>query len=65
MFQIVKCIIYVGLTDVEEKLLEWDHNIDIDYRISMTFIQIVIFNHNEFEQICGGDRLKVDADFKK
>jgi len=50
---------------VEEKLLEWDNNIDIDYRISMTFIQIVRFNHNEFEQICGGDRLKVDADFKK
>ena len=27
----------------------------------MTFIQRVIFIHNEFEQICGGDRSKVDA----
>ena len=50
---------------MEEKLLEWDHNIDSDNRISMTFIEMVRFNHNEFEQICGGDRLKVDADFKK
>ena len=62
VFQIVKCIIYVGLTDVEEKLLAWDHNIDSDYRMSMTFIQRVRFSHNEFEQICGGDRLKVDAE---
>ena len=31
----------------------------------MTFIQRVRFIHNEFEQICGGDRLKVDVSFQK
>ena len=31
----------------------------------MTFIQRVRFIHNEFEQICGGDRSKVDSDFRK
>ena len=65
IFQTVKCIIYVGLTNVEAKLLAWDHNIYNDYMMSMTFIQRVIFIHNEFEQICGGDRLKVDAYFRK
>ena len=50
---------------MEEKLLEWDHNTDTDYRISMTFIEMVIFNHNEFEQICGGDISKVDPYFRK
>ena len=65
IFQTVKCIIYNGLTDVEAKLLAWDHNTYSDYRMSMKFIQRVIFIHNEFEQICGGDRSKVDADFWK
>ena len=63
IFQIVKCIIYVGLTYVEEKLLARDHNIDTNYRTSMTLIQRVRFIHNEFEQIRGGDRLKVYAYF--
>ena len=61
IFQTIKCIIYVGLTDVEEKLLTWDHNTDSDYRMPMEFIKRVIFIHNEFEQICGGDGSKVDA----
>ena len=65
IFQTVKCIIYVGLIDVEAKLLAWDHNIDSDYRLSMTFIQMIIFIRNEFEQICVGDRSKVDANFQK
>ena len=65
IFQTVKCIIYVGLTNVEPKLLAWDHNTSNDYRMSMTFIQSVIFIHNEFEQIRGGDRSKVDAEFWK
>ena len=50
---------------MEEKLPEWDHKTDSDYRISMTFIQMVRFIHDEFKQICGGDRLKVDANLKK
>ena len=65
IFQTVKCIIYVGLTDVEAKLLAWDHNTNSHYRMSMTFIQRFIFIHKEFEQICGGDRSKVDAYFRK
>ena len=48
IFEIVKCIIYVGLIDVDENLLAWDHNIDSEYRMSMTFIQRVRFIHNEF-----------------
>ena len=63
--QTVKCIIYVGLIDVEGKLLAWNHNTYSDYRMPITFIQRVIFIHNEFEQICGGDRSKVDKDFWK
>ena len=65
IFQTVKCIIYVGLTDVGEKLLSWDYNTYSDYRIPMRFIQRVIFIHNEFEQICGGDKSKFYADFWK
>lgn len=49
LFEKVKCIIYVGLTDTDANLLAWDHNIDSEYRISMPFIQRVIFIHNEFE----------------
>ena len=33
--------------------------------IPMTFIRKVRFIHNEFEQICGGDRSKVYVDFQK
>ena len=47
------------------KNFAWDHNTDNEYRMSMTFIQRVIFIHNEFKQTCGGDRSKVDADFWK
>ena len=65
IFQIVKCILYGGLTYMEEKLLACDHNTDIDYRKSMTFIQRVIFIYNEFEQIYAGDRLKAYAYFQK
>ena len=65
IFQTVKCIIYVGLTDVEAKLLAWDHNKNSDYMTSMVFFQMIIFIHNEFEQICGGDKSKFYADFRK
>ena len=61
----MKYIVYVGLTYVEANLLAWDHNTDIEYRMTMTFIQRVIFIHNEFLQICGGDKSKVDASFQK
>ena len=61
----VKCIIYVGLTYVEANLLAWDHNTDSEYRMTMTFIQRVRFIHNEFLQICGGDKSNVDASFEK
>ena len=30
----------------------------------MTFIQRVTFIHNEFKQICGGNRSEVDANFR-
>ena len=30
LFETVKCIIYVGLTKTEEKLLAWDHNANND-----------------------------------
>ena len=65
IFQILKCIIYHVLTNVKAKLLAWDHNTDSDYRFSMTLIQRIIFIHNEFEQICGGDRSKVDTNIRK
>ena len=56
LFETVKCVIYVDLKDVEVKLLTWNINTNSEYMMSMTFIQRVIFIHNEFEQICGGDR---------
>ena len=56
-------IIYVGLTDVEAKLLAWDHNTDSEYRLTMTFVQRVRFIHSEFVQICGGEKSRVDASF--
>jgi hypothetical protein len=65
LFETVRCVIYVGLTDGEAKLLAWDHNTDNEYRMSMTFIQRVRFIHNEFSVICGGDRSNVDAKFRK
>ena len=49
IIQTIKCIIYAGLTDMEAKRLVWDHNKDSECRMSMTFIQRVIFIHNEFE----------------
>ena len=65
LFEIVKCIIYVGLTDSEAKLLAWDHNTDNEYKMSMTFIQRVRFIHNEFSEICHGERSNVDVKFWK
>jgi hypothetical protein len=41
------------------------YNIDNEYRMSMTFIQRVIFVHNEFFEICCRDRSKIDAKFQK
>ena len=65
IFETMKCIVYVGLTNVNVKLLAWDHNIDSEYRMTMIFIQRVRFIHNEFFQICGGDKSKVHASFRK
>jgi hypothetical protein len=48
LFETVKCIIYVNLTDSEAKSLAWDHNTDNQYKMSMNFIQRVRFIHNEF-----------------
>ena len=53
-FETMKCIIYAGLSDIEAKLVAWDHNSDNEYRMSMTFIQRVRFIHSEFEEKCGG-----------
>ena len=64
-FETMKCIIYAGLSDIEAKLVAWDHNSDNEYRMSMTFIQRVRFIHSEFEEKCGGDRINVSADFRK
>jgi hypothetical protein len=64
-FETIKCIIYVGLTDSEETLLTWDHNTDNEYKMSMTFIQRVIFIHNEFSEICHGESSNVDVKFHK
>ena len=54
LFETMKCIIYVGLTETEAKLLAWDHNADNEYRMSMTFLEMVKFIHNEFLEKCGG-----------
>ena len=64
-FETMKCITYVGLTDIEENLLAWDHNSDNEYRMSMNFIQRVKFIHSEFEENSGGDKSKVDHEFQK
>ena len=61
----VKCIIYAGSTDTYTKLLAWDHNTYSEYGISMTFIQRTRFIHNEFEELCGRDKSKVDTPFRK
>ena len=65
IFEIFKCIIYVGLSDSEAKLLAWDHNTDNEYKMSMNFIQRVRFIHNVFSKICRGERSNFDAKFKK
>ena len=65
LFQTVKCIIYAGLTEMESKLLAWDHNADNEYRMKMTFIQRVRFIHNEFIEKCGGDKTQVSVAFRK
>jgi hypothetical protein len=65
LFETVKCIIYVGLTYSESNLLAWDHNIDNEDKISMTFIQRVRFIHNEFSEIYHGERSNVDVQFWK
>ena len=65
IFETIICVIYVGLTYGETKLLARDHNTDNEYMMSMTFIQRVRFIHNEFSVICGGDRSNVDAKFMK
>ena len=57
----------IGFTDSLSnlKLLAWDHNTDSEYRMTMTFIQRVRFIHNEFLQICVGEKSKVDVSFRK
>jgi hypothetical protein len=65
LFETVKCIICVDLTYSEANLLAWDHNTENEYRMSMTFIQRVIFIHNEFFEICHGERSNVDVKFWK
>ena len=62
-FETMKCIIYVGLSDTEAKLVVWDHNSDNEYRMSMTFIQRVRFIHSEFEEKYDGDKLNITIDF--
>ena len=59
IFETMKCIIYVGLTDVEENLLAWDYNTYSEYRMNMTFIQRVRFIHSEFVKKCGGENLNL------
>jgi hypothetical protein len=63
LFETVKCIIYASLTDSEAKLLAWIHNIDNEYKMSMTFIQRVRFIHNEISEIFHGERSNVDVKF--
>ena len=41
LFEIVKCIIYAGLTETWEKLLACDHNTNNECTIYMAFIQSV------------------------
>lgn len=65
IFETLKCIIYVGLIEIEGKLLAWDHNADSEYRMSMTFIKRVIFIHNEFLEKCGQDKKKFSLSFQK
>lgn len=64
-FEIMKCIIYAGLSYTKAKLLAWDHNTDNEFRMSMTFIQRVRFIHNEFEEKCGRDKINVNLEFRK
>ena len=51
LFETVRCVIYVGLTDGEANLLAWDHNTYNEYIISIKFIQRVRFINNEFSEI--------------
>lgn len=61
----MKCIIYAGLTEIESKLLAWDHNANNEYRMKMIFIQRVRFIHNEFIEKCGGDKTQFSVTFRK
>eukprot|EP01018_Ginkgo_biloba_P013093 Gb_10123 [translate_table: standard] len=63
-FKEVKCIVYAGLTPLEAKLLAWDHNHDNEYRAEMTFIQKIRFFHNEFIDLCEGDKSKATFEFR-
>ena len=65
LFETMKCFIYVFLTETKGKVIGMKHNADNEYRISMTFIQMVIFIHNEFLEKCGGDKTKVSLSFRK
>ena len=56
LVQTLKCIIYVGLTKIESKLLASNHNANNEYRMKKTFIKRVRFIHNEFIEKCGGDK---------
>ena len=65
LFQTMKCIIYVGLIEIESKLLTWDHKADNEYIMKMTFIQRIKFIHNEFIEKCGRDTTQVSLTFQK
>jgi hypothetical protein len=65
LFETAKCIIYAGLTDLEVKLLAWDHNRYNECIMFMNFIQRMRFIHNEFYEICHGERSNVDVKFQK
>ena len=51
--------------DTKSKLLAWDDNIVNEYRMSTTFIQMVIFIHNECEEKSGGAKTKIILAFQK
>ena len=45
--------------------MAWDHNIDNEYKMSMILFQRVRFIHNDFFEICRGERSNVDVKFRR
>ncbi|MCO5570667.1 hypothetical protein L7F22_024394 [Adiantum nelumboides] len=62
-YKMAMCWVYASLTNKEAKVLAFDHNIDLEFFLEMSYIQKIRFFHNEWVDTIKHGR-KVDDNFR-